>query len=69
MNGKPDIQATSWYGSPGSHEGFNTTCLGIWAVRAPEAIHKSIIFVHKHARVYVARDKQVNARALCLGSE
>ena len=27
--GKPDIQATSWCGLPGSHEGFNTTGLGI----------------------------------------
>ena len=66
MNGKPDIQATSWCGLPGSHEGFHTTGLGIRAVRTPEAIHKSIIFIHKHARMYMARYKQVNARTLPL---
>ena len=53
----------------GSHEGFHTAGLGIWAVRTPEAIHESIIFIHKHVRMYMARFKQVNARTLPLGSE
>ena len=69
VNGKPDIQATSWCGLPGPYEGFHTTGLGIWAVRTPEAIHESIIFIHKHVRMYMARFKQVNARTLPLGSE